>query len=281
MSKAIIDNWPRGDDPLKTNIKQLLCDIANASGDDSWDGHIRNEGVDTEKFRTDPASFKGVGGDPRYSMGDVISGIYATFLPRLKARQEIGAAGGCQIINEYICDPDGNPIIRASQNCIDYINSGKVTQTTTNNGKVVNIERIQPQEVVDFVRNSYNDARKKNSDAFITYVKKTYITQGWTPHLYQALPIYAFYAQFTKKDQKNVYLRYYVDQKDYIAQQLNLPILSSEELGSLGSFDKNTDMTTFDYKNFKMPASETFGLERMMTFMACISQPIKDYTKLV
>lgn len=208
---SIIENWPKGEDPLKLNTKQILCDIANAVGDDNWDGQIRNEGVDTEKFRLDPATFNNVG-DGRVSLGQTLSAVYNEFLPRLAARREVGAAGGCKIINQYICDQDGNPIVKASSNC----------------SNVTNIDRIQPEEIINFVQKIVLDGRVDHANRFIVFVKKQ-IKAGWSATVVNIPSIPGFYVKLTKANSASQFYPYYSDQLDYVSKQLGLtPIVKDD-----------------------------------------------------
>lgn len=208
---SIIDNWPKGDDPLKLNVKQLLCDISNISGNDNWDGLIRNEGVDTDKYKLDPAVFNNVG-DRRFSLGQTLSAVYQEFLPRIAAITEIGIAGGCQIINQYICDQEGNPIIKASSNC----------------DNVTNTERIQPEEVINFVKNVVDNGWTDHANKFITFIKKQ-TKAGWAASLISIPSIPGFYIKLAKAGSSSQFYPYYPDQLNYVSKQLGLtPIVKDD-----------------------------------------------------
>jgi hypothetical protein len=208
---SIIANWPEGDDPLKLNVKQLLCDIANASGNDNWDGLIRNKGVDIDQYKLDPAVFNNVG-DQRFSLGQTLSAVYQEFLPRIAAITEIGIAGGCQIINQYICDSDGTPIVKASSNC----------------DNVTNLERIQPEEVINFIKKTVDNGWKDHANKFIVFINKE-IKAGWIASLIDIPSIPGFYIKLTKTGSTSRFYPYYPDQLDYVSKQLKLtPIVKDD-----------------------------------------------------
>jgi hypothetical protein len=152
--------------------------------------------------------------------------MYDEFLPRQAAYQEVVDAGGCQIVNEYICDADGNPIVRASQQCKN----------------IVNINVIQTEEIVDFVNTSYANALKAESDSFINFLNTDYINNGWDIQLFDVPMLYLFLIKITKTNSSNIYTKYFYDQKDYVSSVLNIPLKVSEmDENFLDSTDKPLD----------------------------------------
>ena len=229
-SKNTFDNlstsWPSATaDPLKFNAKQFVADIANAAGNDNWDGFVRNEPLYLDDYPVNLDYYKG-SGDPRYPMNVALKDMYDEFLPRQIAYQEVVDAGGCQIVNEYICDSDGNPIVRASQQCKN----------------ITNINVIQSQEIVDFVNTSFANALKEESDSFINFLKVNYINNGWKIQLFDVSMLYLFLIKITKTNSNNIYMKYFYDQKDYVSSVLNIPLKVSEmDENFLDSTDKPLD----------------------------------------
>lgn len=219
-------SWPSATaDPLQFNAKQFISDMANAAGNPDWDGFVRNEPIYIDEYPVNLDYYTG-SGDPRYPMNVALKDMYDEFLPRQAAYQEVVEAGGCQIVNEYICDADGNPIIKASEQC----------KTTTN------ISVIQPQEIVDFVNTSFANAVKTESDSFIDYLKTNYINNGWKIQLFDVSMLYLFLVKITKTNNNNVYIKYFYDQKDYVSSALNIPLTFSEmDEDFLDSTDKPLD----------------------------------------
>ncbi len=205
-------SWPSVTaDPLKFNAKQFVADMANAAGNDDWDGFVRNEPLYLDDYPVNLDYYVG-SGDPRYPMNIAMKDMYDEFLPRQIAYQEVVDAGGCQIVNEYICDGDGNPIVRASEKCKN----------------ATNISVIQPQEIVDFVNTSFANALKKESDSFIDYLKINYINNGWKLQMFDVSMLYLFLIKLTKQNSSNLYIKYFYDQKDYVSSALNVPLKFSE-----------------------------------------------------
>jgi hypothetical protein len=205
-------SWPSATaDPLKFNAQQFISDMANIAGSDDWDGFVRNEPLYLDEYPVNLDYYAG-SGDPRYPMNVAMKDMYDEFLPRQAAYQEVVEAGGCQIINEYICDSDGNPILKVSEQC----------KTTTN------ISIIQSEEIINFVNNSFANAVKEESDSFINYLKINYINNGWNIQLFDVSMLYLFLIKITKQNNSNFYIKYFYDQKDYVSSVLNIPLIISE-----------------------------------------------------
>jgi hypothetical protein len=221
-------SWPSATaDPLKFNAKQFVSDMANAAGNDSWDGWVRNNPIDIPTYPFDPDNFKG-SGDPRYPLNVATKAMFDTFLPRQLAYQEVVDAGGCQIINNYICDSDGNPIVKASVNCKPG----------------VNIEVIKPKEVEEFTKTSFNNALIAEADAFVNFLNVNYLNNGWTAILYDMLFVNQFVIKLKKANSSNVYFKYFYDQKNYISSSLQIPLTESDVN------DNNIIDTTDEPKDF-------------------------------
>jgi len=218
---SLTSSWPSvTGDSLKFNAKQFLADLANMAGNDNWGGFVRNHPIDFPEYKAsadnsfiypvDPQTFAKQG-DKRLTLGKVLKDAYDTFIPRINAYTEVVNAGGCQVINDYICDTDGNPIVKATFTC--------------DPGNSINLEMLKPQEVVDFVKNSFNNATKAESDSFIKYLKDNYLNKGWTMVMYDIPDVYTFYIKISKSGQKNIFKKYFYDQKDYVSKTLKYPLV--------------------------------------------------------
>jgi hypothetical protein len=222
-------------DPLKFNAKQFVASLANAAGNDLFNGIVKDEKIDLggiggpvigtyqdlldgnlidntneKKYPFDPANYAGVG-DPRYTTDMALKDVFDYFMPRINAYSEVLNAGGCQVVNGYICNEDGIPIVQASEIC------------STN----TNLERITPQEIETFIRSSYATAFKKQSDSFINDIKSNYTNNGWIVTLVDMTFIKIFVIRLTKPNRpnsENIYIKYFYDQMDYISKTLNIPI---------------------------------------------------------
>jgi len=220
-------------DPLKFNPKQLIADLANAAGDDVFDGIVLDNKTDlsdiggpiiggyndllngnlidnsnTKQYPFDPANYAGTG-DPRFTTDRALKAVFDEFLPRQQAYSEVVNAGGCQVINGYICNSDGVPVAQASSTC------------TSN----INLERITAQEVETFIRNAYATAFQNESDNFVQDIENNYIKNGWTVNLFDLFFVKTFIVRFTKVNSNNIYIKYFYDQKDYVSKSLNIPLV--------------------------------------------------------
>jgi hypothetical protein len=216
---------------LDFNFKQATADLANAVGNINWDGIIKDEKIDlgnlggpiigtyknllegnlidntNSKYYEYVDYYKGVG-DPRYPTNVALSAVFVNFMPRIDAYTELLNAGGCKVVNGYICNEDGVPITQASTNCINNINTKYITV----------------QELQTFIDNSFEVAFKKESDSFISYIKTNYINNGWILELIDMAQ--SIFLKLSKKGNDDVIIKYFYDQKDYLSTSFNVPIQS-------------------------------------------------------
>jgi len=195
--------------PATFDSNKLVADLAYAVGQDNWNGFIRNDPLTIPEVNVPPSYFAG-SGDPRYPMDVAMQDVYNVFLPRLQAYTELLNAGGCQIINNYICDSDGVPIVQTSSTC-------------SLSGSIETL-KIQPQQVLDFVKTSISANRQSQSDAFVDYLNSTYVDKGFTITLLEYDYLFNFVVKVSKPQNPTVYLKYFYDQKDYISSQLNIAL---------------------------------------------------------
>jgi len=215
-SKKIFDNlsssWPSVTaNPATFNAKQFIADLANASGNDDWDGIVRNNPFYLPEYPIDPNNFKD-SGDPRYPMNVAIKAMFDEFIPRQDAYNEVINAGGCQVINGYICNSDGVPVAKASISCTPDINLNIIT----------------PDEVKDFVNTSFYGALKKEADSFVNYLQNNYTKSGWTVTLYDLIFLKHFLLKISKPNNTTVYIKYFYDQKDYVSSSLQVPLIQKD-----------------------------------------------------
>jgi hypothetical protein len=146
-------------------------------------------------------------GDQRYSLGHMMSAAFEKYLPKIQLYTEIAQAGGCQVINDYICDSEGIPIQRVSSNCPD----GDLN--------------IDPNEVVEFVLKRFEAKKQEDVDGFVQFVKENYIKYGYNAELNTLKDFpYVFFVKL-KKGNDTKYLRYYYDDRFLVAKGLGLQII--------------------------------------------------------
>ncbi len=147
-------------------------------------------------------------GDPRFSMGHAMVSAISVFMPRIQLYQEVKSAGGCQVIENFICNSDGVPIKELSTPC----------------PAGTSIEIIKPEEVVNFVLGTIYGNIHKDILAFVNYIQFNFISKGYTCVLYKFLNIEAFFLVELKKDNDLVYLKYYYQDAETVSDLLNIGI---------------------------------------------------------
>lgn len=148
-------------------------------------------------------------GDPRVSLGYVLSVAYNEFFPRAVAELEFKRTGGCQVIEGYICDADGRKLKQATTYCppnyqvTSYLSTAEIISKT-----------------VEIVKASVH----KHAEGFANYIKSLR-ENGWvdTLHVYKNFPI--FYVKLTKNSEKDaLYYKYYFDTREIVANLLDKSI---------------------------------------------------------
>lgn len=214
--------------PFDFNAKQFLCDLANEAGKGTWDGTIRQDPVDIPQYPIDPTNFAGVG-DPRHTTETALKMAFDTFLPRLSAYKEVLNAGGCQVIDNYVCDTEGVPLIRASSNC------------SANFSKVPYVA----EDVINLVKQNYVNDIQNQTNLFVNYIKTNYLDLGWEAELNDLGPLHTFYIYLTKNGKTPVTIKYFYDQKDNVANQLGLPLFSYDSLASVSNAISGINFQSF------------------------------------
>jgi hypothetical protein len=166
--------FPGNNPTTKEGFKRWLDEVAKYSTEEDFDpillpkktanGYVNEDGSPYTEFDYLKAvpGFNTLSavGDKRYSLGHMVSAAFDKYLPKILLYTEIAQAGGCQVINDYICDSDGNPIQRVSSNCPD----GDLN--------------IDPNEVISFVLDTYNKKKIEDIQSFVEFIRKNYINTG-------------------------------------------------------------------------------------------------------
>ena len=259
MNYAITTSFPSvTSDPLTLNVKQFICDLANAVGNTvdtgtaaisaiansntlsgtsgntssgntsggntsgGWDGWIRNNPIEVPTYPVDPNLFAS-SGDPRHSLGESLKMAFNHFLPLIETYKQAASVGGCQIVNGFICDADGNQIAETTVNC------------------PVSLSAIKPQMIIDTVNQNHAIAIKKQADSFISHIQTNYVNNGWNVQPFEIPEANIFFIKATKAGQQNVFKKYFYDQKDYVASQLGKSTHNYDGSGFLvGEIDNQT-----------------------------------------
>lgn len=196
-------------DPSQFNIdiiRDYLCQITNLPSENIDPILFSPEPLDySDLLMTSFRSLTGVG-DPRISLGHVLSAGFNEFLPIILAKTEIIRNGGCSIVENYICDVHGDKIKRFDFYCPSNINEINYT----------------PEYIIEKVTQYINDGKTKDARNFANYIISLR-NQGWSDSLwiYKKFPI--FYVRLNKQ-QGVIYKKYHTDTKDTVAQFLGRSI---------------------------------------------------------
>lgn len=145
----------------------------------------------------------------RVNFYDVWQHISETIIPRALTQIEIAQEGGCQIIEDYICDASGEKIKKVSSLC----------DVTSEYSKP-----ITKQELDGIVESFMNQKKDTHADNLIDHVKNNFINNGWIVELIYLEKFYSFFIRCVKNNYA-YFFRYYWDRKEYISNGLNLPVI--------------------------------------------------------
>lgn len=188
-------------------FKPFLCEVMKLAGVDNVDSILYSpEPFDFASVVLNFAALTGVG-DPRVSLGHVLSVGFNEFFPLALAQVEVIRSGGCQVIDGYICDSDGNKKKEMSVYCPPNFTTIPITA-----------EQVGAR-TAEIVYKGFND----HASRFANYIKSLK-NDGWTPTLYYYEKYFMFYVKLTKGD-GNLYIKYYPDTKDVVASELGLSII--------------------------------------------------------
>ncbi|NBX74959.1 MAG: hypothetical protein EBQ92_00185 [Proteobacteria bacterium] len=142
---------------------------------------------------TDFSMLNGVG-DPRVSLGEVMTKTYVEFLPRVITQTEVRQNGGTQVIDNYICTADGTPI-KLSETIpvllsLDLTGKkpyqyGAITVPPISATYEELMKPIDPNEVRGFIKKYVSGAKNASASAFTTFIKKYFPDWTATVDLYQ------------------------------------------------------------------------------------------------
>lgn len=211
------------------DITPYLCQLLKVANIPYVDPVVKIEdenGFDYNHFLDSYFSqLSAIGANDRVNFAEVWKEVSLEFLPRAFTQLEIAQAGGCQVINNYICNADGIKIQQASSTCKE--------------GEQY-LKPITPQELQTFITNYIQTKYNNHSDGLISYIKREFINKGWSIKLVCYTKVYVFLieasrtATTTTLDENNKekiitytekqFIKYYYDQKEYISKKLNKPL---------------------------------------------------------
>jgi hypothetical protein len=218
---------------INYNILPFLCDLLKATTDSNV-SPLLTEGpseFDLTPF-TDFSGLTGIG-DPRASLGEVMTQTYIYFLPRVITQTEVRQSGGAQVIDNYICTADGTPI-KISET-IPVLLSLDLTGKTPYRYGAITIPPISasyeslmatlyPEEVTNFVSNYLTGAKNRHAEAFVNFIE-IYLSE----YKVEAINVYdqsKYLIVILKRGDKTIYLKYYSDVANKVACLLKISKLS-------------------------------------------------------
>lgn len=256
------------------SILPFLCELLKNANDSTIDPLlVKPPEFDITPY-TDVSGLTAIG-DPRFSLGAVMSATYVNFLPRMIAQTEMFNSGGTQVIDNYICDSDGNPI-KQSETLPILLSLDLTGQKPYNYGAIyvpplsagTTLEHlltpIQPQEIEFFVLSNIKTAIESTAQNFVNFIYRFF--GDWSSTLY----LYSNPSTFMVELQKNnpstnsiekVFLKFHSDSVDSVAKLLGkttiVNCLGVPQIDSIAASRAYSDIP-LDYNDaFSSPTSLT------------------------
>lgn len=199
---------------LGADITDYLCNVLKISQREDLDPLLRaGAEYNNDVWIKALTGMKDVG-DPRFSMGELMTIGLAKYLKPLEIQLKI-LQEGCQVTNGVLCDADGK----------EMPFYGKCEQP--------NLEMFTYENLSAFVVDAWNEAIETHADNFVSYLENNYLSKNWDIELYtlgddnletlrtgDAIPL--FYVKLSRnvKDENPVYYKYYFDKRNYISNSL-------------------------------------------------------------
>jgi hypothetical protein len=206
--------------------------LARAALDENFNGELKLPEIFPEwkAFLPDINAWSLVG-DPRWTLGYALQGMFQWWWPRVKAYIDYLTNKGLIIKNNYICDADGQQIIEYTEDNLNSLLIQGNPSATADIPKPVTAEEI----LAEFNRQRIN-ALQKSADAFVEYIRKKYLDRGFFVESYYYHPMRLFVLKCYNLDYKGAlmnvkYVKYYHDQIDYIINKLKIPIQQVNDQG--------------------------------------------------
>lgn len=242
------------------NILPFLCDLLKATTDNNASPLLTNppSAFDITPF-TDFSMLNNVG-DPRVSLGEVMTQTYIYFLPRVITQVEVRQNGGSRVIDNYICTSDGTPIKKSTTGPIllsldltgqKPFKYGAIDVPPVSATYEQLMQPIDTEEVKDFVKKYIVDSKNESAQDFSLYIENYF--NGWTP----SVDVYdkmGFLIVTLNNGISSAYVKYY-----------------SDVANSVGCFLGQTQMT--HYIANQAPLN--------MALAAAMASRIPDYSKLL
>jgi hypothetical protein len=215
------------------NVLPFLCNLLQVANDETINPVLQEAPeFDITPF-TDYSALLGVG-DSRVSLGQTMSATFINFLPKVIAQTEVLRAGGTQVIDNYICNADGQTI-KESQTIPILLSLDLTGKTPYQFGAITIppitqtieelLKRFTPEDVKDFVKRYFSEQIEEHAEYFVNFITKHYIPAGWQLKLIYNASSNIFYVEMTNRDKK-IYLKYHPDVKEKVAKLFRIDTIN-------------------------------------------------------
>jgi hypothetical protein len=218
---------------INYNILPFLCDLLKATTDKNASPILSEPPppFDITPF-TDFTALTGIG-DPRISLGEVMTQTYIQFLPRVITQSEVRQSGGTRVIDNYICTADGTPIkmsetvpvlLSLDLNGKKPYQYGAITVPPISSTFESLMQIIYAEEVKDFVSQYINSSKFRHAESFVDF-----INQYFSDYTAQSIEVYEklfYFLVILKKGDNKIYIKYYSDVANKIGCLLALKTLN-------------------------------------------------------
>lgn len=212
--------FPVGSGHAYENISVLpfLCDLLKATTDNNASPLLTNppSGFDITPF-TDFSMLTAIG-DHRASLGEVMTQTYINFLPRVIVQNEVRQNGGTQVINNYICDSDGNPIknivtgpimLSIDLNGKKSYQYGAITVPPVSASYQDLLKPLDPSEITQFVFDYVSGKNNYHAQQFAFFIEE--YLPDWTVKSVDVYDLNGYLIVTLTQGVSNLYLKYYGD----------------------------------------------------------------------
>lgn len=241
------------------NVLPFLCNLLQVANDETISPVlVEQPEFDITPF-TDFSGLLGVG-DSRISLGAMMSATFIHFLPRIIAQTEVLQAGGVRVIDNYICDADGNPIKKSEtipallsldltgKNAYKY---GAITIPPIQETIDELLKRFTPEDVKDFVKYHFKEQTEQQAEYFVNFIKTHYIPAGWDVFLKFNVASMIFYVELQKPNKK-IYLKYYSDVKEKVARLFGIGEITAYPLYGKINSNVHANALAAKIENYKI-----------------------------
>jgi hypothetical protein len=240
---------PNSNPHFLPNPNPVLGKIMSKVENEEYDGVLQrpSQEIDYRALMPDLNAMSMIG-DPRWSLGCAMQAVLQEFTPRVDAYKEMLENLGTQVVDDCICNDDGVKIAKASANLI------KVATDAASNNQPITLPTTA--DISFYFETQKENAFRNHADAFINYINKCFPLDSWPIREAFFVSVGFFFIKISKyantvlmtstgpvnpdgsavtaspsltaEDTSNKFFRYYPDQKDYISQQLGIPLINLE-----------------------------------------------------